>query len=57
MWEIRWGVPLVTLTYIAARGAQKRGMQGVGKKPKADLCMARLHAMMLTRLRELGVRR
>lgn len=46
----------MTLTYIAAKGAQKRGMQGVGKKPKADLCMARLHALMLTRLRELGVR-
>ena len=35
----------------------ERGAKGVGKRPKSELCMARLHQLMLTRLREMGVRK
>lgn len=47
---------MIDLSYIAARGCQKSGMQGVGKRPRSALLMARLHEMMLARLREMGLR-
>jgi len=48
---------MVTISYMVARAFQKSGQQGVGKRPKGDLCMARLREMMSARLRETGMRK
>ena len=52
----RWEVPCVTLSHLYCRGLVKRGHKGIGKRPKAELCMARLHQLMIARLRETGLR-
>ena len=47
----------MTLSHLFCRGMVERGAKGVGKRPKSELCMARLNQLMLTRLREMGVRK
>lgn len=46
----------MTLSNLYCRGMVKRGLRGVGKRPKSELCMARLEQMMVARLRERGLR-
>ena len=48
-------MPLITLTYFAARGCQRNGMQGVGKRPEAKQALERLYVMMYERIKELGI--
>lgn len=44
--EIRWKIPLQTIGYLCAKGAQKRGMKGIGRRPRGEQCMDRLHNLM-----------
>ncbi len=46
----------MTLTHIFCRGMVERGAKGIGKRPKSELCMTRLHQLMITRLREMRLR-
>lgn len=46
----------MTLSHLYCRGLAKKGHKGIGKRPKSELCMARLHQLMIERLRELNLR-
>lgn len=52
--EARWAIPLVTIGHLAAEGGEKRGIKGIGRKPKGEECFERLEKLMDERLKELG---
>jgi hypothetical protein len=45
---------MTTICYLIAAAARMNGAKGIARRPRGELCLERLHRLMVDRLTEVG---